>query len=192
MFLIVGLGNPGEQYERTPHNAGFMAMDALAAKFGLAWLPKYSSLLITFQAADERGRIVRALFQKPQLFMNRSGMAIAEVARFLKIKPADVIVAHDELDLPLGGFKMTFDKTSAGHKGVQSIIAALGTTAFWRIRIGVMPAEKPKNVDAYLTDTPLTPENAAQFEPALTKAVQAIELTLKQGPAQAMIEANRK
>lgn len=182
MYLIVGLGNPGEQYEKTPHNAGFMALDALAAKFGLAWTPKYSSLLITYQAAGERGDVVRAILQKPQLFMNRSGMAVGEVARFFKIKPANVVVVHDELDLPLGGFKMTFNKTSAGHKGVESVIAALETTAFWRIRIGVMPPVKPKNIDEYLTDMPLTLDDAARLEPGLKKALAALAALLRRGP----------
>jgi len=156
MQIIVGLGNPGEQYENTRHNAGFMAIDALALKLGLKWENSKK-----FKA--ELAKNESAILVKPQDFMNNSGQAVAAVLSYYKllprklglIKTADanlaetLTVIHDDLDIELGKFKISVDSRSAGHRGVESIINRLKTKNFKRVRIGIktpalekIPADK--------------------------------------------------
>ena len=190
MFLLVGLGNPGPDYEHTPHNAGFRALDEFVRKMGLEWQTKFSSYLTECRLRIKGEPIAHAVLIKPQLFMNRSGMAVTEVLRFLKIKTHDLWVIHDELDLPLGRLKITCDRSAAGHKGVQSIIAILGTQKFYRFRIGVMPPEKPNLPDEYLTNRSVAPELEAQFNEGISQAAAALESALRQGIVKARTEFN--
>ncbi|MBI2042670.1 MAG: aminoacyl-tRNA hydrolase [Candidatus Nealsonbacteria bacterium] len=128
MKLIIGLGNPGKKYEKTRHNFGFLAIDELQKQ-----TPKDAILL------------------KPDTFMNKSGKAVKEKAAYYKIKPQDIWVIHDDIDLPLGEYKISRGQGSAGHKGVQSIIDELGTKDFNRIRLGICPASgKPSNVEDFV------------------------------------------
>ena len=120
MVLITGLGNPGKEYKRTRHNVGYLVIDELAKQ-------KPNDVVLL----------------KPQTFMNKSGTAVIEAINFYKIKPADLWVVHDDVDLELGEFKISKNRGSAGHKGVESIIKRLGTKDFWRVRIGIHPVEKP-------------------------------------------------
>jgi PTH1 family peptidyl-tRNA hydrolase len=115
MKLIVGLGNPGEKYSNTRHNIGQRVVDSLV------------------------GQEVPARLYKPRSYMNLSGPEVAEQIRFHKLTPGDLLLIHDELDLPFGQLKLQFGRQSAGHHGVDSVIAELGTNAFWRLRIGVGP-----------------------------------------------------
>ena len=132
MKLIVGLGNPGQKYERNRHNVGFMAVDKLAEEFGFAPFRN------RFKGLVSEGRIgtERALILKPQTYMNESGQAVGEAARFLKIDEADVIVLYDEIDLAPGKLKAKVGGGNAGHNGLRSISAHLGND-YVRIRIGV-------------------------------------------------------
>lgn len=175
MLLIVGLGNPGPEYEKTPHNTGYMVLDRLAKRYGLDWQPKFAGFLALSQHLLPGGEISRTALFKPQLFMNRSGKAVLETARFYKIKPADIWSVHDELDLPLGGLKITFNKSSAGHKGVESLIHELKTQAFFRVRLGVMPPQKPANPDEYLTNRPLSVTHLKYLVSALERAEEALD-----------------
>jgi PTH1 family peptidyl-tRNA hydrolase len=128
MKLIVGLGNPGEKYRKTRHNIGFMVIDALAD-----------------QKSDD------FVLEKPGTFMNESGKAVKKLLANSKFSAADLVVVHDDIDLPLGEFKISFGRGSAGHKGVQSIIDALGTKDFQRIRIGICPEiGKPEKVEEFV------------------------------------------
>jgi peptidyl-tRNA hydrolase, PTH1 family len=128
MKLIVGLGNPGKKYEGTRHNAGFMAIDELK---------KYD--------------IEDSILAKPKTFMNNSGKAVKEMVGYYKVKPEDLWVIHDDIDLPIGEFKISENRGSAGHKGVQSIIDELGIKNFNRIRIGICPAEgKPERIEEFV------------------------------------------
>lgn len=188
MRLIVGLGNPGEEYAQTPHNAGFMVLDALARKYDREWAPKFAALICTLHLPAAREG---ALLMKPQLYMNRSGKAVIEAVRFYKITRHDIWLVHDELDLPLGGLKVVGNRSAAGHKGVASVIDTLGTQSFYRWRVGVMPPKKPANPDAYLTNEPLSPENAKLIKPALARAQETIVLGLTHGITAAINEANR-
>ncbi|MBL7078049.1 aminoacyl-tRNA hydrolase [Candidatus Shapirobacteria bacterium] len=129
-MLIVGLGNPEDKYQNTRHNAGMMFMDFLADKWELKW--KKRKDLLCFVAQKD------GLFlAKPLTFMNESGKAVAKLVEKLKIEFKDLYLAHDELDLKLGEWKLTFGKSSPLHKGVLSVEQYLKTKEFWRLRIGV-------------------------------------------------------
>jgi len=142
MKLVVGLGNPGEEYKNTRHNIGFEIVDNITEA---AW-----KLNKKFNAEISEEKIGREkiIFLKPQTFMNNSGRAVAAAACFYKIKPADILVIHDDIDLPLGKIRIKKDGSSGGHRGVQSIVEALGTENFIRLKIGVAPETRPKNFDA--------------------------------------------
>ena len=132
MHLVVGLGNPGANYAHNRHNVGFMAADVVAIRYKF---PPYRS---KFKGALAEGEIAgeRILLLKPQTYMNESGLAVAEAARFLKIAPEQVIVMHDELDLAPGKLRVKRGGGAAGHNGIRSIDAHLGND-FWRVRIGI-------------------------------------------------------
>jgi peptidyl-tRNA hydrolase, PTH1 family len=138
-ILIAGLGNPGKEYDKTRHNAGFALVDYFFEKFreefGFSdW--KFSKKIkgdISVSKTDGK----KIILLKPQTFMNLSGEAISLAAKYYKVKLEDIFIAHDEIDLPLGAFRFSKDSSAAGHKGVQNIIDALGTKNFTRLRLGV-------------------------------------------------------
>lgn len=135
MKLIIGLGNPGEKYKKTRHNAGFVAIDAIVAK---SQIPspksqiKFNSEIVEIVMNGEK-----IILAKPQTFMNESGKAVKAIADYYKIPIENITVIHDDLDIKLGEYKIAKDRSSAGHKGVQSIIDNLETKNFTRIRIGI-------------------------------------------------------
>ena len=133
MLLLVGLGNPGARYARQRHNLGFMAVDAVARAhhFG-PWRTKFSSLVSEGRLGDER-----VLLQKPQTFMNRSGYAVAEAVRFFKLPLGQVVACHDEVDLVAGKVRIKTGGGVAGHNGLRSIAAQLGSPDFRRVRLGI-------------------------------------------------------
>lgn len=127
--LVVGLGNPGREYERTRHNAGFWWLDALAAEFGASFR----------RESKFHGDVAKAgnvWLLKPLTFMNRSGQAVGALAKFFQVAPLEILVAHDEMDLPAGGLKMKIGG-AAGSNGVKDVVSHLGTRDFWRLRIGI-------------------------------------------------------
>jgi PTH1 family peptidyl-tRNA hydrolase len=133
MLLLVGLGNPGARYARHRHNIGFMAADAIARAHGFgAWRNRFSSLVSEGRLGGER-----VLLQKPQGYMNLSGHAVAEAARFYKIPPGDIVVCHDEIDLAPGKVRIKTGGGVAGHNGLRSIAGQLGSPDFRRVRLGV-------------------------------------------------------
>ncbi len=142
MKLIVGLGNPGKEYERTRHNAGFVVVDALSAEEHGVWSREH-------KLAAEVSRVLvqqkRALLLKPTTFMNNSGRAVRDALAFYKLTPAELLVIHDEKDIPLGTYRIQSNRGPAGHNGVRSIIEELGTQDFMRIRVGVAP-ERPEDI----------------------------------------------
>lgn len=135
MILIVGLGNLGTAFEQTPHNLGFRCVEMLAAQSAAQDFVKENRFMASVTTVRS-GREKR-IFAKPQTMMNRSGDAVRLLTRFFRIRPAAVWVIHDDLDLPPGTFRHSYDSRAAGHRGVQSIIDALGSQSFHRIRIGV-------------------------------------------------------
>lgn len=132
--LLVGLGNPGPEYEATRHNAGFWWVDALAARQGVRLEPE-KGFFGTLAKTSIAGQGVWLL--KPQTFMNRSGQAVGAVARFYRVQPEEILVVHDELDLQPGQVKLKKGGSHAGHNGLKDIQAQLGSADFWRLRIGV-------------------------------------------------------
>lgn len=132
--LIVGLGNPGPEYEQTRHNAGFWLVDALArtTRCSLARESRYNALAAKTVIAGQEVWLLQ-----PQTYMNRSGQSVGALARFFKIAPDEILVVHDELDLPPGAAKLKKGGSSGGHNGLKDITAALGTQDYWRLRIGI-------------------------------------------------------
>ncbi|AHF05718.1 aminoacyl-tRNA hydrolase [Desulfitobacterium metallireducens] len=132
MKLIVGLGNPGGQYAETRHNVGFLLLDTWAEELKLDFRPKFQGLIAEMQLTGEK-----VFFLKPLTFMNLSGRSIREIAQFYKIASKDILVAHDDMDLPLGRIRLRQSGSAGGHNGIKSTIAEVGTEEFWRLKIGV-------------------------------------------------------
>lgn len=132
--LVVGLGNPGRQYENTRHNAGFLFLDHLAAVNGIGWSlsGQFQGGVANFSLGNDK-----LVLLKPMTFMNRSGLSVGGLLRYYKIKPEEMLVVHDELDLPEGIVKMKRDGGHAGHNGLRDIIAHIGSRDFYRLRIGI-------------------------------------------------------
>jgi PTH1 family peptidyl-tRNA hydrolase len=133
--LIVGLGNPGPEYEQTRHNAGFWLVDNLANSLPGCHLQRESRFNAMVAKTSISGKDVWLL--EPLTFMNRSGQSVGALARFFKIGPEEILVVHDELDLPPGSAKLKRGGSSGGHNGLKDITAALGTQDYWRLRLGI-------------------------------------------------------
>ena len=140
MKIIVGLGNPGINYEKTRHNAGFMALDKLTEKFEF---PAFTENKKVF-GLTSKGKIGRTgvIFLKPGTFMNESGVSVQAALNFYKAEFKDLVVIHDDKDIPIGETKVQSGRGDAGHNGVKSIIEKLGTNEFTRIRVGIEPGEE--------------------------------------------------
>jgi len=149
--LIVGLGNPGRQYEKTRHNAGFLFLDVLAQKLGCTW-----SNESRFQGLFAEGNIAngKVMLLKPDTFMNRSGQSVGKVARYYKLLPEEILVVHDELDFNPGAVKLKKDGGHAGHNGLRSIIEHLGSKEFYRLRIGIGRPAVGKVVADFVLSSP--------------------------------------
>ncbi len=143
MKLIVGLGNPGEKYESTRHNLGFMVVEKLLKDIqsvkNTVWddNKKLKSDISRFDWQPKAGQLEQLVLAKPKTFMNNSGMATSLIAQYYKIAPENIWIVYDEMDLPLGTLKIRFGGAAAGHHGVESIIESLGTDKFWRFRMGI-------------------------------------------------------
>lgn len=175
--LIVGLGNPGPEYADTRHNAGFWLVDRLAARLDceLRRDAKFHGL-----AANAREAGVWLL--EPQTFMNRSGVAVAALARFYRVPPAEILVVHDELDLPPGQLRLKFGGGLGGHNGLKDIVAHLGTQDFWRLRLGIGHPGERNEVINYVLKPPRREERDLIEE--------TIERALKDWPALARGDYN--
>jgi peptidyl-tRNA hydrolase, PTH1 family len=146
MKLIVGLGNPGEKYKNTRHNMGFMKVDDMMAD-----LQDRSQWSFEKKFNAEMVKVKDTIFAKPQTFMNNSGDSVSKLVNFYNINLQDLLVVHDDVDLELGKVKEQFGVGSAGHKGVQSIIDALGSQDFWRMRVGIgRPADNKMDLEDWV------------------------------------------
>ncbi len=170
MKLIVGLGNPGAKYEATRHNAGFWWLDRIASQQRATF--KRESRFQGAVAKISGGGDLWLL--KPETFMNLSGQAVAAVANYYKITPREILVAHDELDLPAGGAKLKFGGGLSGHNGLKSITQSLGTQDFWRLRIGIGhprdTAAPEREVVDYVLHAPRA-EEQDEIDKTLTRAL---------------------
>jgi PTH1 family peptidyl-tRNA hydrolase len=135
MKLIIGLGNPGQKYEATRHNLGFIFLDKLQEKWSLPDFKLEKKFVAEISLGEFNGE--KIILAKPQNFMNLSGEAVQKILAFYKLAPEDLLVVHDDIDIPAGKYKLATDSTSAGHNGVQNIIDMLGTKKFARLRIGI-------------------------------------------------------
>jgi peptidyl-tRNA hydrolase, PTH1 family len=187
VHLVVGLGNPGEQYADNRHNLGFMVADELARR-GRAGAPRAKFGAEIAEATISGNRI---LLCKPQEYMNVSGQAVARVAGFWKVPVSDTIVVHDELDLPYERMKLGAGGGPGGHNGLKSIISALGDPGFARVRIGIgRPAPGRDPADWVLSD--FSRAEAAVLPELIVRAADAVEAIIKDGLTTAMNRFNGK
>jgi PTH1 family peptidyl-tRNA hydrolase len=185
--LIVGLGNPDRRYRQTRHNVGWEVIDHAARRFGVAVDQKGAWALV---GGAKLGRH-RILLAKPQTYVNRSGMAVADLRRRHRVKLADLLVIVDDLDLPPGRLRLRAGGSHGGHNGLRSIIDALGSDAFPRLRVGI--GRPPEGVDpAEFVLTPFSESERALIEPALDRAVDAVETVVRDGLPAAMNRFNTK
>jgi peptidyl-tRNA hydrolase, PTH1 family len=186
--LIVGLGNPGSDYQFTPHNLGFLAIDRIAGSLGVEVRNRQCRALTARAIVADQ----MVLLAKPETFMNLSGVAVRELIQEYDAKPeSDLVVIQDELDFPLGTLRIHTRRSSAGHNGIESIIGALGTQDFLRIRMGVAPERKVGDGADYLL-SPMKKKELEVVDGMLDTAEEAVKVILKEGPAAAMNRFNRK
>ena len=181
--LLVGLGNPGSEYEATRHNAGFWWLDAVAVRLKATLQPE----------RGYHGRVARANVQgnavwllAPQTYMNLSGKAVAALARFYKIEPGEIIVAHDELDLPPGEMKLKFSGGHAGHNGLRDIHAQLGSPDYWRLRLGIGHPGVKTEVADYVLGRPMA-EHREAIEACIARSLDALDALLAGDMAKATL-----
>jgi PTH1 family peptidyl-tRNA hydrolase len=179
--IIVGLGNPGPEHQVTRHNAGFWFVDLLARRHGGEFRDyrKYSGETARITIAERE-----ILLLKPTTYMNRSGLSIRQVSDFFKIAPEDILVAHDELDLPVGTVRLKLGGGHGGHNGLRDAIAHIGE-GFWRLRLGIgHPGNKAEVIDYVLTRAPRTEEDS--ILEAISTTADVMPLLLEQGAERAM------
>jgi peptidyl-tRNA hydrolase, PTH1 family len=186
-LLVVGLGNPGPDYARTRHNVGFMVADVLAGRIGSAFKvhKKSGAEIVTGRLA---GRSV--VVAKPRTYMNESGRHVGPLAKFYSVPPADIIVIHDELDIDFGRIRLKFGGGAAGHNGLKSVAAALGTNDFHRVRIGIGRPPGRKSGAQFVLES-FTSTERPEVPTICEQAADATELLLAQGlePAQNTVHA---
>ncbi len=183
MKTIVGLGNPGGEYEQTRHNAGRAAVEYFAKKNDFPDWQKNSNLqsIVSLEKVGEE----KVMLVLPETFMNNSGRAVKNLSA------KNLIVLHDDIDLPLGKFKISYGRGSGGHKGVESVIRALKTKDFWRMRIGVSPKRKPehKKIPDFLT-SPMRKPDFETLKKSFKKISDALETMISESAEKAMNEFN--
>ncbi|MBS5836017.1 MULTISPECIES: aminoacyl-tRNA hydrolase [Neisseriaceae] len=172
--MIVGLGNPGSEYEQTRHNAGFWFIDELAWQYK-ATLKEEKKFFGSVARISISGSDLWLL--KPATFMNRSGQAVAALAQFYKIKPEEILVVHDELDIPCGRIKFKLGGGNGGHNGLKDIQARLGTPDFYRLRLGIDHPGDRNLVVGYVLNKP-SPEHRQQIDEAINKSLKAVPMLL--------------
>jgi len=187
MYLIVGLGNPGQQYTGTRHNVGFMMLDYFAEKNTLTFTDsKWKSLVSKAMVWDES-----VVLLKPETYMNLSGTAVVPAAHFYKLQPANIIVIHDDLDMELGRIKIVSGGGDGGHKGIRSITEQLGTRDFPRIKIGIGRPHSPVFPENYVLGK-FDSDEKEMIEQKLSVVFEGIRIFLQQGMAAAMTLINQK
>lgn len=193
MFLIVGLGNPGDKFKNTRHNLGFEVADELRRKLGL---PDFES---EKKFKSEISQNPGLILLKPLTFMNVSGMAVSAVAKYFKIEPEEIIVIHDELDLPLGHIKIRLGGSDAGHHGIESVIKMLGSEQFIRVRMGIgnwhaVSGEHKHasfNAEKFVVEQFL-PGEKSKVKAMIKRVVKAVEVILSEGLDKAQNQYNDK
>ena len=186
--LLVGLGNPGPEYEATRHNAGFWFVDAVARELRTTLTPDRSYYGLAARVNRPDGPV---WLLEPMTFMNLSGKSVAALARFFKIAPGEILVAHDELDLLPGQVKMKLGGSHAGHNGLKDIQAQLGSADFWRLRFGVgHPGVKAEVVNYVLRKPPA--EQVEAIDKCIEQSLGALDLLLAGEMERAMMKVHAK
>jgi len=187
MKLIVGLGNPGYDYRMTPHNLGFMAVDRLGSECGMELTRSEA------QALTASGRLegLEVLLAKPQTYMNLSGMSVARLVAKYGLEAGDVIVLVDDTALPVGYLRVRPRGSAGGHNGLKSIIEALGSTDFVRVRMGVHPEEPIGNMVSYVLRR-FRQADLEVIDEMLSEACEAVHIILREGSQTAMNRFNRR
>jgi peptidyl-tRNA hydrolase, PTH1 family len=185
-FLVVGLGNPGEEYENTPHNLGFMVIDRLAESHAIRVSRKENTSFVGLGAIGGK----RLALAKPQTYMNLSGPAVKGLLERYELTLDRLIVVYDELDLPWGSLRIRMKGSAAGHNGVKSLIGNLGTNEFTRVRMGIDPGNPVKGAQAVLGQFKRAQKQ--DVEETVGRAADAVEFIIAEGAAQAMTKYNRR
>lgn len=186
--LLVGLGNPGPEYEATRHNAGFWWIDQAARLLGVTLIPERSYHGLVARVNRPDGPI---WLLEPMTFMNLSGRSVAALARFFKIAPNEILVAHDELDLLPGQMKMKLGGSHAGHNGLKDIHAQLGSADYWRLRLGIgHPGVKAEVIDYVLRKPPH--EQREAIDKSIEQSLAALDLLLTGDMEKAMMKIHAK
>ena len=195
-YLIVGLGNPGDEYEHTRHNVGRDIVTAFAEKMDFDEFEKESKADALVSKGKMTSHTVECVL--PETFMNKSGLAVAYMAKVRKVKPEYVVVVHDDIDIPLGSFKISFDRGSGGHRGIDSVMKQLKTRAFVRIRVGVTPTtptgklRKPQGEEKVVKFIlgKVAKDDATTLKKVTKKIIEALEILILDGRAHAMNVCN--
>lgn len=187
MRIIVGLGNPGRKYDWTPHNLGFQVVDLLAERWNIrVTRPEAQSLIGLGRIASEE-----AILAKPQTYMNSSGHAVADLLERHEADASELIVVSDEIALPWGMIRIRERGSAGGHNGLKSVIGALGTDEFLRVRLGIRPKFPVPDLAAYDL-APMGKDVRKIAEEMITGAADAVEMILADGASRAMAKFNRK
>ena len=183
--LIAGLGNPGDRYSRTRHNIGFMVVETIAKKAGTAFSKTRFDAIFTRTSLYSQ----EVFLAKPLSYMNRSGFPLRNLTAYYKIPSTDMIVIHDDMDLPYGVVKIVQNRGAGGHNGIRSIVEAFGTQNFIRVRVGVGHPQTSTGVTGYVLGA-FTPDEQSGLDQVIQDAVTACELILSKGVVRAMNQMN--
>jgi len=187
MYLVAGLGNPGEEYANTPHNLGFRVIDLLAERHSIRVNRKDSKALTG--VGEIEGKAV--MLAKPQTYMNLSGTSVAALMEKHSLTPADLILVYDELDLPWGELRIKPRGSAAGHKGPTSVIASLGTQEFVRVRLGINPGHEIREGAEYLL-APIKRSQQKETEELVGRGADAVASLIAEGVEKSMTKFNRR
>lgn len=176
MYIVAGLGNPGAEYSRNLHNLGFMTIDRLAEKYGVKF--EKSGFSAKYSIINVNGE--KVMFIKPQTYMNLSGEAIRAAASYYKVPTENIIVAYDDVDIPIGSVRIRQNGSAGTHNGMRSIVAELGSTEFPRVRIGIKPNAPVALINYVLSN--VRAEDAEAFETAIETAADAMDDFIKGVP----------
>lgn len=192
-MILAGLGNPGPRYAASRHNIGFQVIDLIAERWGRpAFKEKFRGEVALVELPGPSG-VEKTYLLKPQTFMNLSGESVQPAAAFFKLNPAEVLILHDELDLPLGRLQLKLGGGSGGHNGLKSVTSRLGTPDYHRIRLGIgrPPADFRGDPADFVLEA-FSPSEGPQVDDLVSRAADAVELLVKRGSSVAMNEINRR
>lgn len=209
MKLIVGLGNPGERYEKTRHNLGFMVIEQFLKDYEpvrkTLWenSNRYKSDIVELEWKPKVGPLEKVVLAKPKTFMNNSGMAVQLLTTYYKLRTTDIWIIHDDIDLPLGSIRIRKGGSSGGHRGIDSIMQQLGSEKFWRFRLGIgHPYKNTDNKDqhhkSYVRDVDdfvlkqFTASERGKVKELIKRASKAVQMGLEDGLEAAMNKFNTK